>query len=127
MTKLLDLKDDWKNLESPYGSIFLSIPTVLDPSLAPEGRHILHVFTTSSIEDWKVDLLIFIPRSTAHCQKSIFSLHNYEMASFCQGLSPTAYEAKKEVVSDRIISRLEKKLFPGLKAAVVFKEVYLVL
>lgn len=56
LTKLLCSKDDWKNLESPYGSIFLSIPTVLDSSLAPDGRHILHVFTTSSIEDWEVNL-----------------------------------------------------------------------
>ncbi|XP_078430823.1 carotenoid isomerase [Wolffia australiana] len=47
------LEDDWARLEKPYGSIFLSIPTVLDPSLAPEGRHILHVFTTASIDDWK--------------------------------------------------------------------------
>ncbi|CAN8295249.1 unnamed protein product [Cochlearia groenlandica] len=47
------LEDVWKNLEEPYGSIFLSIPTILDPSLAPNGRHILHIFTTSSIEDWE--------------------------------------------------------------------------
>nr|TKR71444.1 prolycopene isomerase, chloroplastic-like [Populus alba] len=37
----------------PYGSIFLAFPTVLDSSLAPEGRHILHIFTTSSIEGWE--------------------------------------------------------------------------
>jgi prolycopene isomerase len=43
-------------LEKPYGSIFLSIPTVLDPSLAPEGHHILHIFTTAGIEDWEVTL-----------------------------------------------------------------------
>lgn len=47
------LEDEWSRLEKPYGSIFLSIPTVLDSSLAPEGYHILHIFTTSSIEDWK--------------------------------------------------------------------------
>ncbi|EEC68393.1 hypothetical protein OsI_36549 [Oryza sativa Indica Group] len=47
------LEDDWANLEKPYGSIFLSIPTVLDPSLAPEGHHILHIFTTAGIEDWE--------------------------------------------------------------------------
>uniref|UniRef100_A0A1D1Y407 prolycopene isomerase n=1 Tax=Anthurium amnicola TaxID=1678845 RepID=A0A1D1Y407_9ARAE len=47
------LEDDWARLEEPYGSIFLSIPTILDPSLALEGHHILHIFTTSSIEDWK--------------------------------------------------------------------------
>ena len=51
-------KNDWKRLEEPYGSIFLSIPTVLDSSLAPEGRHILHIFTTSSIEDWEVRIVL---------------------------------------------------------------------
>ncbi|KAD6119918.1 hypothetical protein E3N88_11189 [Mikania micrantha] len=86
------LEDDWKNLEEPYGSIFLSIPTMLDSSLAPKGRHILHIFTTSSIEDW-------------------------------QGLSTKDYEIKKELVADKIISRLENKLFPGLKASIEFKEV----
>ncbi|KAL5720733.1 prolycopene isomerase [Ranunculus cassubicifolius] len=86
------LENDWGSLEAPYGSIFLSIPTVLDSTLAPDGRHILHVFTTSSIDDWK-------------------------------GLPQKEYEAKKELVSDEIISRLEKKLFPGLKASIVFKEV----
>ncbi|OEL36466.1 Prolycopene isomerase, chloroplastic [Dichanthelium oligosanthes] len=47
------LEDNWNNLEKPYGSIFLSIPTVLDPSLAPDGHHILHIFTTAGIEDWE--------------------------------------------------------------------------
>ncbi|KAG8374018.1 hypothetical protein BUALT_Bualt11G0087300 [Buddleja alternifolia] len=86
------LEDDWKNLEDPYGSVFLSIPTILDKSLAPEGNHILHIFTTSSIEDW-------------------------------EGLSRKDYEAKKELVAEKLINRLEKKLFPGLKSSIVFKEV----
>ncbi|KAF9592613.1 hypothetical protein IFM89_016261 [Coptis chinensis] len=86
------LENGWDSLEEPYGSIFLSIPTILDSSLAPEGRHILHIFTTSCMEDWK-------------------------------GLPQKEYEAKKELVADVIISRLEKKLFPGLKASIVFKEI----
>nr|Q52QW3.1 RecName: Full=Prolycopene isomerase 1, chloroplastic; Short=CrtISO1; AltName: Full=Carotenoid isomerase 1; AltName: Full=OcrtISO22; Flags: Precursor [Oncidium hybrid cultivar]AAX84688.1 carotenoid isomerase [Oncidium hybrid cultivar] len=86
------LEDNWGRLELPYGSIFLSIPTVLDPSLAPEGHHIFHIFTTSSIENW-------------------------------EGLSHKEYEEKKELVADEIITRLEKKLFPGLKDSVVLKEV----
>ncbi|MBA0676685.1 hypothetical protein Goari_018152 [Gossypium aridum] len=86
------LEDDWTRLEEPYGSIFLSIPTVLDSSLAPKGRHILHIFTTSPLEDW-------------------------------EGLPPKDYEAKKELIADEIIGRLEKKLFPGLKSSIVFKEV----
>lgn len=47
------LEDDWARLEEPYGSIFLSIPTVLDSSLAPEGHHVLHIFTSAWIDDWK--------------------------------------------------------------------------
>ncbi|KAA8516839.1 hypothetical protein F0562_017343 [Nyssa sinensis] len=86
------LENDWTSLEKPYGSIFLSIPTVLDSSLAPDGHHILHIFTTSSIEDW-------------------------------EGLSKKDYEAKKEFIAEDIISRLEKRLFPGLKSSIVFKEV----
>ncbi|XP_023539389.1 prolycopene isomerase, chloroplastic [Cucurbita pepo subsp. pepo] len=86
------LESDWRRLEEPYGSIFLSIPTVLDASLAPEGRHILHIFTTSSIEDW-------------------------------EGLSRKEYEEKKEQIANEIISRLEKKLFPGLKSSIDFMEI----
>ncbi|KEH41810.1 carotenoid isomerase [Medicago truncatula] len=88
------LENNWTSLEEPYGSIFLSIPTILDSSLAPEGRHILHIFTTSSMDDW-------------------------------QGLSRIDYEAKKQVVADEIISRLEKKLFPGLRSSIDFIEVEL--
>ncbi|KAH9330673.1 hypothetical protein KI387_002781, partial [Taxus chinensis] len=39
-------EDDWGRLEELYGSIFLSIPTVLDSSLATKDFHILHVFAT---------------------------------------------------------------------------------
>eukprot|EP00249_Psilotum_nudum_P021514 c28136_g1_i1 orf=352-2139(+) len=47
------LEDTWENLTVPYGAIFLSIPTILDPSLAPAGHHILHVFSTAWIDDWE--------------------------------------------------------------------------
>ncbi|PPS20148.1 hypothetical protein GOBAR_AA00418 [Gossypium barbadense] len=92
LLSFIDAEDDWTRLEEPYGSIFLSIPTVLDSSLAPKGRHILHIFTTSPLEDWA-------------------------------GLPPKDYEVKKELIADEIIGRLEKKLFPGLKSSIVFKEV----
>lgn len=88
----LVLESQWSKLEEPYQTIFMSIPTILDSSLAPPGRHILHIFTTAWIDDW-------------------------------QGLSPSAYEAKKEAVADEIVRRLEATLFPGLKAATTFREV----
>lgn len=47
------LLEDWQRLEAAEGTIFLSIPTLLDPSLAPAGHHILHTFTPSWIEDWQ--------------------------------------------------------------------------
>ncbi|KAJ7523770.1 hypothetical protein O6H91_17G088700 [Diphasiastrum complanatum] len=49
----LVLEDDWDRMEDPYGTIFLSIPTVLDSSLCPAGQHILHIFTASSMDDWQ--------------------------------------------------------------------------
>lgn len=44
---------DWEKMEEPEGTIFVSIPTLLDPSLAPEGYHIVHAFTPSWIDEWE--------------------------------------------------------------------------
>ena len=46
------LLEDWAAMEDEQGVIFVSIPTLLDPSLAPEGRHIVHTFTPSDIAAW---------------------------------------------------------------------------
>jgi len=45
--------ENWDELESEKGVIFISIPTLLDSSLAPEGKHIIHAFTPSSINEWE--------------------------------------------------------------------------
>ncbi len=45
--------EDWDELENEKGVIFISIPTLLDKSLAPEGKHIIHAFTPSSIYEWE--------------------------------------------------------------------------
>ena len=45
--------EDWDELENEKGVIFVSIPTLLDESLAPEGKHIVHAFTPSSINEWE--------------------------------------------------------------------------
>ena len=47
------LVEDWDELENEKGVIFVSIPTLLDSSLAPEGKHIVHAFTPSSISEWE--------------------------------------------------------------------------
>lgn len=47
------LLEDWAEMEAEQGTIFVSIPTLLDPSLAPEGHHIIHTFTPSWIEQWQ--------------------------------------------------------------------------
>ncbi|WP_431632720.1 carotenoid isomerase [Alkalinema pantanalense] len=47
------LLEDWANIDAEQGTVFVSIPTLLDPSLAPEGHHIIHAFTPSSIDQWK--------------------------------------------------------------------------
>ena len=45
--------EDWDELENEKGVIFVSIPTLLDSSLAPEGKHIIHAFTPSSMDEWE--------------------------------------------------------------------------
>jgi prolycopene isomerase len=47
------LLENWDKMEDGEGTIFVSIPTLLDSSLAPEGHHIIHTFTPSWIEDWQ--------------------------------------------------------------------------
>ncbi|MBE9033169.1 carotene isomerase [filamentous cyanobacterium LEGE 11480] len=85
------LLEDWQSMEQEQGTIFVSIPTLLDPTLAPPGKHIIHTFTPSWMSAW-------------------------------QGLSPTAYRAKKQRDADRLIQRLER-LFPGLSAQITLQEV----
>jgi prolycopene isomerase len=47
------LLENWDKMEENEGTIFVSIPTLLDPSLAPAGNHIVHTFTPSWLEDWQ--------------------------------------------------------------------------
>jgi prolycopene isomerase len=47
------LLEDWQQMEAAYGTLFVSIPTLLDSNLAPAGHHILHCFTPCWIEDWQ--------------------------------------------------------------------------
>ena len=47
------LLENWDKMETGEGTIFVSIPTLLDPDLAPPGHHIIHTFTPSCIEDWQ--------------------------------------------------------------------------
>jgi prolycopene isomerase len=41
-------------MEDPHGTLFVSLPSLLDPSLAPPGRHIVHAFTPDWIDNWTV-------------------------------------------------------------------------
>ncbi len=46
------LLERWEDLEAEQGTVFVSMPSLLDPSLAPIGHHIVHTFTPSSMEAW---------------------------------------------------------------------------
>ena len=47
------LLEDWNRMEDEQGVIFVSMPSLLDPDLAPAGHHIVHTFTPSSMEAWQ--------------------------------------------------------------------------
>jgi prolycopene isomerase len=83
--------EDWTRLEDAHGTLFVSIPTVLDPSLSPDGTHIIHAFTPDYLDNWKCG-------------------------------TPQEYEAQKERQATAFLDRLEA-VFPGLKEAIVLKEV----
>lgn len=46
------LLDDWDQMAESEQTVFVSIPTILDPSLAPAGKHIVHTFTPSWMNEW---------------------------------------------------------------------------
>ncbi|NEP17762.1 MAG: carotene isomerase [Leptolyngbya sp. SIO4C1] len=45
--------EDWSQLAAAGGTLLVSIPTQLDPSLAPASRHIVHAFTPSWLSAWQ--------------------------------------------------------------------------
>ncbi|MDF5713737.1 MAG: carotene isomerase [Rhizonema sp. NSF051] len=47
------LLEEWEKMADPEGTVFVSIPTLLDPSLAPTGYHIIHTFTPHWFADWQ--------------------------------------------------------------------------
>lgn len=49
---LLDEWDDLETARDAAGTLFVSVPTVLDSSVAPAGRHIFHAFVPSWVDEW---------------------------------------------------------------------------
>ncbi|WP_017655590.1 carotenoid isomerase [Fortiea contorta] len=47
------LLENWQQMTAHLGTVFVSIPTLLDPDLAPEGYHIIHAFTPDWIDNWQ--------------------------------------------------------------------------
>ncbi|MFM7405784.1 MAG: carotenoid isomerase [Cuspidothrix sp.] len=47
------LLTEWQEMTAAQGTIFVSIPTLLDPNLAPPGYHIIHAFTPDWITNWQ--------------------------------------------------------------------------
>jgi len=45
--------EDWKKLEDPHGLVFVSMPSIIDPSVAPPGRHVVHAFTADFMDAWQ--------------------------------------------------------------------------
>lgn len=48
--------EDWATMEDPGGCLFVSMPSLLDPSLCPEGEQLVHIFTPDWIHNWQVSL-----------------------------------------------------------------------
>lgn len=44
--------DGWEGYDRPGGTLYCSVPSLLDPSLAPQGHHVVHAFVTDRTERW---------------------------------------------------------------------------
>lgn len=40
--------NNWEGITAPQNVVIVSIPSVLDPSLAPPGKHVIHVYTAGN-------------------------------------------------------------------------------
>ena len=85
------LVDTWENYNQPGGTIYFSAPTILDPSLAPPGKHIVHAFVTAEDDEWQ----------------------HYDREN-------GAYRNAKEALASSVITRTEK-ILPGLSNAIELK------
>ena len=85
------LVDRWENYNQPGGTIYFSAPTLLDPSLAPPGKHIVHAFVTADVDEWE----------------------QYDRKN-------GAYQNVKEAFAAKVISRTES-ILPGLANAIEVK------
>ncbi len=82
------LVDDWNSYDEPGGTLYFSAPSILDPSLAPEGRHVIHAFVTDETSRWQ------------HLDRN-----------------SSGYRKAKENYAARLLRRTEK-ILPGLSDAV---------
>jgi prolycopene isomerase len=80
--------DDWSKYDQLGGTVYFSAPTVLDPSLAPSGRHTLHLFVTAETWQWS----------------------HYDRQS-------VEYREAKDAYARSVISRAES-ILPGLQDAI---------
>lgn len=49
--------NQWEKIDAPQNHVIISIPTVLDPSLAPPGCHVIHAYAAANepFEVWEKD------------------------------------------------------------------------
>lgn len=85
------LVDNWEQYDKLGGTVYFSAPSILDPSLAPAGRHVVHAFVTDEVCRWDT------------CQKR-----------------DGEYRKAKEAFGDSVIQRIEK-ILPGLADAIEVK------
>ncbi len=83
--------DDWNTYKTEGGTVYFSCPSVLDRTIVPEGKHMLHLFTTSNASDWKKP-----------------------------NPKDPKYLAQKEALANKLIKKIER-ILPGVSEKIDFK------
>lgn len=98
LRSLSDLEEEDRMLQKgdipKNPTIMMSIPTLIDPSLAPAGQHLLKI-------------LVYVP---------------YQYRGRWGKGDPEKYRSVKEEVSQTVLHQVESKLMPGLRNHLLFHE-----
>ena len=109
--------DAWADMEAPLGTVFVSIPTLLDPGLAPSGAHIVHIFTPDWIDSWKVGRALRVPSA---CRERV------QGVGLLDGIHPHAAGpragATRRPHRAHLHARLDRQLEGGMGAAVALQQ-----
>ena len=97
-------------IDAPGNVVVVSVPSMLDPSLAPEGHHVIHAYTAGN-EPWDA-WADFAPGGARHGDKDAYAARKEERAApIFEAIARRAPDARAAAVVEQIASPLTHARF----------------